>query len=343
MAGIQIADYWPGDDIGFQVVEPTSKAIARANATWAQVAPPWNYERLFPLPIIRAGRDLIPGYTDASLREHVRNLRSHGLKVLFRIQVCCAPPTHEELENVSAAWWDEWFRQYEGFVLYHANLAREEGVDAILLDWSANLTVPANGGPDDYVSRWEGLMGRARKAYSGPFGIDTLAGSPAGSYAEPWMFNEFRPFLHLFDFVGVALWGGLSDNASPTQGLLDLNAEALAEGTLDAVTRATGLPTVVSGAAFPANDGTSINARDVSEPNFAGEFGPESALTLPYDGLEQAMVYQALLKAIAGHPGVIGFYPFHYNWTSLPLGLNYSIRGKAAERVVTEWYGSIPR
>jgi hypothetical protein len=340
MAGIQIADYWPGDESGFQVVDSTSQAILRTKANWVQIAPPWNYRQHFPLPLIENSRELIPGYPDASLRGHVQNLKSQGFKVLFRIQVCCNSPTPEEIEGVDSAWWDVWFQQYENFVLYHANLSREEGVDAILLDWSSAFAVPSpqSGGPADYVERWTALMGRARHAYSGPFGIDMVWGSSVGSYGVPWPYTDFKPILHLFDFLGIAIWGGLSDNFSPTQDLLDQNAEALLTGTFDPVTAETGLPVIISGVAFPSCDGASTNSFGGNDPNFSAEFGPESRITMLYDGIEQAMVYQGLLKAIAHHPGVIGMYPFHYNWTSLPLGQNVSIRGKAAEKVVTEWY-----
>ena len=343
-AGIQIADYWPGTADGPPAyVEATSQAIARTHASWVQVAPPWNYQQLFPRPIIKNDRALVPGYPEADLRSHVRNLKAHGFHVLFRIQVCCTSPTEAQVATASSAWFDDWFAQYDAFVLYHAQLAQQEGVEAILLDWSGNLLLPgAASAPADAATRWNAVIDHARAAYSGKLGYDLLTLGSGDPAAQPWPFSSLGPLAARFDFFGIAMWGPLATTTTPTQSQLDQAVAALFAGTFASVSSATGKPIIISGLAYGSHDGAAQAAIPETDPGFAAAFGREASATLPYDPLEQAMIVQAVMANIATTPTVVGLYPFHYNWVSLPKEAGFSLRGKPAEGVLTQWYGTLP-
>jgi hypothetical protein len=77
-------------------------------------------------------------------------------------------------------------------------------------------------------------------------------------------------------------------------------------------------------------------------------FDPATLVWEPYstkyqlDLLEQAMGYDAILRAIADHPYIIGTYPFLYLPDTYPLTLEFNIRDKPAEEVLSQWYQSIP-
>jgi hypothetical protein len=93
----------------------------------------------------------------------------------------------------------------------------------------------------------------------------------------------------------------------------------------------------LSSIAYGSFDGTAVGDRDVWEVALVAFF-PEADLVLVNDPVEQAMVYQGTLKAVAARPHIVGTYPFSYNYIAIPLAPDYSIRGKAAEGVLAEWY-----
>jgi len=343
-AGVQINDFWPaavpaGTSSGFDPgIDSTSQAIGNARANWVQIAPAWDYEQIMPTPILKP----FPGgsYPEASLRAHIRNLKAHGYKVFLLLQTCCNEPTDAFTQSVdaNAAWWDAWYAQIENFILFHAVLAEEEGVDAIAL---AQGNALYGNAPAGRIQRWEALEAKLRLAYGGLFGytLSTLDSCCSYSPTNGFFNGGIEEIYHLMDFIAVYIWAGIADNTTPTQAHLDTNAEALFAGALDPIYTATNLPIIVP-LAYASYDGGAINARFVDDVAYISGF-PEKDSPLTYDGIEQAMVYQAIMKAVAKRPHVTGLYPFGYNWVTMSLAPIYGIRGKAAEKVLAEWYESI--
>jgi len=341
-AGVQINDFWPASvpaeqSSGFDMIESTSQAVENARATWVQIAPVWDYEQILPTPILNPPPEG-EAYPDAALRKQIRNLKSHGFKIFLLIQVCCNEPNDAFTQGADAAWWDAWYAQIENFILFYARLAEEEGVDAIALAQSNNLY---NTAPADRIQRWEAIQAKLRLAYGGLFGytLSTLNSccsySPTGGYFN----GGIEEIAHLLDFIAVYIWAGIADNVSPAQEHLDTNAEALFAGAIDTIFTAANVPIIVP-LAFASYDGGAVNAIFVDDIAYIPGF-PEKDSLLAYDGIEQAMVYQAIMKAVARRPHVTGLYPFGYNWVTMPLAPVHGIRGKAAEKVLAEWYDSI--
>ena len=318
------------------MIESTSLAVENARATWVQIAPVWDYEQILPTPILNPPPEG-EAYPDEALRKQIRNLKAHGFKIFLLIQVCCNEPNDAFTQSANAAWWDAWYAQIENFILFYARLAEEEGVDAIALAQSNNLYSNA---PADRIKRWESLQAKWRLAYSGLFGYTLSTLDSCCSYSPTDGFNGgIEEIAHLLDFIAVYIWAGIADNAAPTQAHLDNNAEALFASALDPIYTATNLPIIVP-LAYASYDGGAINALFVDDVAYINGF-PEKDSPLAYDGIEQAMVYQAIMKAVASRPHVTGLYPFGYNWVTMPLAPVYGIRGKAAEKVLAEWYESI--
>jgi len=144
---------------------------------------------------------------------------------------------------------------------------------------------------------------------------------------------------HVLDFIAVYIWAGIADNVAPTQEHLDTNAEALFAGAIDPIYAAANLP-IIAPLAFASYDGGAINAIFVDDIAYINGF-PERDSPQTFDGIEQAMIYQAIMKAVAKRPHITGVYPFGYNWVTMPLAPVYGIRGKAAEKVLAEWFESI--
>ena len=328
-----------GESSGFDLIDSTSQSVANSNSTWVQIAPAWDYEGWEP-PILKPF--IGSSYSEASLRAHIRNLKAHGFKVFLLIQTCCNEPSDAFTSSASAdaTWWDAWYAQIENFILFHATLAEEEGVDAIALAQGDALFL--NAPTVDRLARWAALLDKWRLAYSGAIGYDLSLLDSCCSYSPPGGFfvggAGIEEIAHLFDFFGVSTWAGIANNLNPTQNHLDINAEALFSDALDPIFSTAGKPIIII-PAYASYDGGAVNAIPV-DPVAVASGEPEGDSIYPYDGIEQAMIYQAIMKAVAKRPHITGVYPFGYNWVTMPLAPIYGIRGKAAEKVLAEWYAA---
>jgi hypothetical protein len=118
---------------------------------------------------------------------------------------------------------------------------------------------------------------------------------------------------------------------------LTAEAEAVFRDVLDPLHGDTGLPVVLHSVAYGSYDGGANNRSDVFDIANAVYF-PEALLQVESDLAEQAMIFDAVLAAVAARPYITGFYPFLYQYNALPLAPDYSVRGKPAEGVVAAWY-----
>ncbi|GMA37662.1 glycoside hydrolase family 113 [Demequina litorisediminis] len=105
--------------------------------------------------------------TDDEIREAAAHARELGLRV-------CLKPTVNVKDGTWRAYigffdqdvpgeptWDEWFDEYEAYILHHAALAEEIGADLFCIGCEM---VRADARED----RWRALAARVREVYSGP-------------------------------------------------------------------------------------------------------------------------------------------------------------------------------
>ena len=336
-AGVFLADIW--DDNLSAVTRSTNEAAKRgASATWVLIAPPWDHQELDPLPIISNEDVPVPAYPDeATLREHIREIKADGLKLTMEPQVCCQPTG--DTSKRGDEWLMAWMDQYESFLLYHARIAQAEGVEKLLLDWGANFVLPAGDHQELgwLEPRWKEMMANVRSAYEGPIGYSLLAGWDQGNYDPPWPATALEPIQEEFDFWGVHLWQGLASSGDATQGELDAEAEQIFAQMLDPLHATDGKPIVLASIAYGSFNGGTVGDKSVWQVALEA-YSPEGETTLVYDGAEQAMAMQAIMRAVAKRPFIVGSYPFLYQYNGQPLSPDYSVRGKPAEGTLAEWY-----
>jgi len=340
-AGVFLADYW------FEhltaVTRSTNQAARRnANATWAMIAPPWDYRQIDPVPIISNVGVSVPAYpTEDALRGHIRDIKADGLKVTMEAQICCRETEVGDTSTRSEAWFTAWFDQYEAFLLYHARIAAEEGVDKLLLYWAADQVVSTSDSRRHQLfdDRMREILLKVKSVYSGPIGYSIIISQGKGIYQPPWPYESgsLTAIEDLIDFWGVHVWQGFATTNNATQADLDDEVERVFAATLDPVYLASQKPLVLVSIAYGSYDGAAKSDKNVFEVALV-PFFPEGNNTLVYDGIEQAMVMQAVMRAVAKRPFILGSYPFGYQYNALPLSPDYSIRGKPAERTLGEWY-----
>jgi hypothetical protein len=308
------------------------------NMSWVQLAPPWDYTQTMPVPII--GNVVSQAqYTDQQLHDQSLYFTKAGLNVAYRVQVCCTPVP--DTSSVSSAWWDAWFSTYQAFLVHHAQIAQATGVGRIVLAYpNVDFALPGMGtAAPDAEARWRAMMPAVRAAYSGRIGYDLLVVGPAGSYNLPGEWNSLKVIADLFDFWGIGLWHGYVTTNDATQQEIDAGVDATFAAAMDALYAQSPKPQILTSVAVASYDGAAINAIG-NDMVLMNTYGPESANKLTYDGLEQAMVYQSLLRAVASRPYIVGFYPFNYRYVPASAAPDWSVRGKAAEGVIASWYGS---
>lgn len=335
-AGVWENDYW--FDTMKPVVGPTALVAKHAaKANWVQIGPPWDYTQVSPLPVLSNQNPTVPAYrNEADLRTHIRESKARGLKVMLLPQICCNTPVGQTFDE---AWYEQWYDQYEAFVLYHARIAAEEGVDSVALEWAA-AHVQALPGYQPvfpwFEQRWRELMAKVRAVYDGPVGYTFIVNRPVDTYGHAWPFIESEPILDLFDFFNVALWAGVAVGNNDTQAEITERVRKVFDNDIRPIHEATGKPVVIGSVAYGSYDGAARSLLDVfTVANSV--FYPEQDNVLDYDPIEQAMVYQAVMQTVADRPYVVGVYPFGYQYIALPQGPDYSIRGKPAEGVFAAW------
>jgi hypothetical protein len=229
-AGVELVDY--GSAAFAPLIPGTAEHLKSVGVGWAQLAPPWDYAQVDPLPVV-VNDPTKAQYTDDELRGQTMALRAAGMKVTFRPQVCCT--FQGDTSGKSAAWWDAWFATYQAFLVHHAQIAADTGVDQIFLQ---DLRFAYPGNPQaaaDAEARWRKLMPAVRAVYHGAIGQQLgIIGSP-GDNALPGNWPYVEPIDDLFDFYAVSIFKGVTTSATASQGQLDAGMETLFAQSFDAV------------------------------------------------------------------------------------------------------------
>lgn len=327
--GVQFVDFW---DSTFPNQYSSTINHLKANGyDWIAIAPPWDIKRQDP-PEISNQAVKVPAYPDKELREHVRAFKKAGFKVLLQVQVCCEPVSFEARNE---GWWHTWYDQFEQFVSYHAELAKQEGVDAIVIAYDKGL-------PSDPVSpsfssaRWKKIIEIA-KSSGALIGYETLGWGASYEDVIPAP-ADLIDFWDKLDFMGVALWGDVVKGNNPTQEAFDTGMQTMIS-KLNKTYEKFKKPIVLVGVAYESRKGAGLEKSD--QESFETWEDPEQAAP-SYNATEQAMIYEALMRAIADRDYITGIFPFGYWYADAPLTVDSSIRAKMAERVLTSWFKSIP-
>ena len=272
------------------------------------------------------------------MRLHIQACKAQGLKVMLEPQVCCNSPPWEQ--TFGETWYQAWFDQYEAFLLYHAQIAADEGVDSIVLDWQGVNVSALPSSPNAlpwFEQRWRDLMTKVRNVYGGTIGYSIHVGHAFDESYPVGSLPKLQPILDLFDFLGVAIWAGLAGSNEDTQEQINARVTTLFDSVLKPIYDDTGLPLILSSVAYGSYDGAARSKLGVYEVGLVAWF-PEQDSEFVNDPIEQAVVYQAIMQAVADRPYITGVFPFGYPYLALPVSTDYGIRGKPAEQVLSAWY-----
>jgi hypothetical protein len=245
---------------------------------------------------------------DKALVHAINKAHSLGMKVMLKPHV-----------DVKTGQWrgdiipsGEWFASYKNYILYYAKLAGLYNVEFFSIGTElVNTTTP--GRQDE----WEDIIGEVRKVFPGSL-----------VYSANW--NEYADvgFWDKLDYVGIDAYFPLTAKKDPTKEELIAawkNNALLIDNWLKQ--NKINKPVVFTEVGYCSADGTNIQ--------------PWTTFSNVSEGLvdqeEQADALDAMLTVCSTYSWLKGFYWWNYfpqeRWS--PLG--YTIRGKKAEEVLSEW------
>jgi hypothetical protein len=328
--GALFADFWW--DIFEDLLDSTHTRLKENNFEWIEIAAPWDYKQVNPVPIITY-EGFGHTYDEEEIDLHLKRTKADGFKIFLAPQICCVDTSRA---SFSDEWWNAWFAQYENYVLYFADLASKYDVDALAIsgDWIALEQKPSN-----YKQRLEAIYSKVRQHYNGKLGRSIYMQGTIDNIEDLWPQISSTPFMDEWDFFAVSMWIGMTTKNSPTQEELNSNVKTIFEARLKPLYDAYEKPIVLGQVAYASVDGGLKGKIGVFEPEIQlwNSYSDEYTLDLE----EQAMGYEAIMKNVAETPYIVGLYPFTYWPDAFPLSKEYNIRDKPAEEVLRQWYESI--
>lgn len=246
------------------------------------------------------------------IRRSAEQAHRRGLKVLsFPVVLLRRPREDEWRGNLDPRNVDRWFRNYGEHIVRLARLAEELKIEAFCVG-SELSSLELHG------NRWRDLIAQVRQVYSGEV-----------IYSANWDHYQRMPFWNSVDAIGLSGYFELSRSTDPSLEVLTKEWTRLRKTILAWSAREQGSkPIVFTEIGYSNQDGTNMYPWDY-------------AREAPPDPREQAMCYEAFIRAWHGQPGFGG--AFFYNWFGFDslTDTGYSPRGKPAAELIKIWYGGL--
>jgi hypothetical protein len=160
--------------------------------------------------------DLRKTPTDERLKELAAHAHAKGLRVALMPIVLLENPREGEWRGkIAPANWEDWWEDYENYVLHYAWIAESIQADIYLVGSELVST-------EDQADRWRGLIRSVRGAYKGRL-----------SYSANWDHYDQIAWWSDLDIVGMTTYHDLSGGEEPTLDVLMSRWEPIRKNILD--------------------------------------------------------------------------------------------------------------
>jgi hypothetical protein len=314
--------------------------IKNSNANWLVLHPTWTFTRISP-PVLEIDPSQDMFYSESV--STIMYARNQGLK----IAIFPSPNFDQDIEDWwidtqrDFSWWVAWFEAYEKFIFHHADIASQNGAEAVILGGEWILPALPDGDlgdgsksnvPEDAPSRWSAILEGVRQRFKGA--IIWAAPYPEG-------INKPPPFIGEVDGIYILLSASLA--SAPDAGFDSLRNEAskLIDDELLPFQQDTNKPIIIA-AEYPSADGgiTGCLPDQNGDCIHLSRLYPQNddIQELKLDLTEQTDVYNALFAVINERDWIAGFVSEGY-YPPLPLlDKSSSIHGKPASGTLWYWY-----
>lgn len=249
---------------------------------------------------------------EAMLGRAAAAAHKHGLKVLaFPLVLLTHAGEREWRGSLEPENLDEWFENYTAHFVRLARACEAEGVEALCVGSEFSSL-------EEHEAHWRDLIAAVREVYSG----EVL-------YSSNWDHYEEVPFWDAVDRIGLSGYYELTESKEPTLEALTQKWTSIREELLAWKREAAPeTPLVFTEIGYANLDGTNVYPWDYTMEG-------------PPDPREQALCYEAFIRAWTGEAELGGVY--FYNWFGVDSvdDTGYSPRGKPAAHVIRLWYETL--
>ena len=251
--------------------------------------------------------------TDAEIRRAIDLARQRRLKIMLKPVVNCRDGSWRATINFETEQeWDEWWRNYERFLLHYAQIAAETKCEMFCVGCEMRST-------ERFGDRWRWLIEAVRRAYDGPIVYNSN--------------HDDFDRIEWFDSVDVV---GISAYWPVTNGE-DTSLEAMLAGWRPFRDRLCSFAARTKKPILFAEIGMRSAKTCSSMP---WDWNHQE---LPYDGEEQARYYEAAFRTFWAEPWFLGY--FWWDWKArlyepeqAESNTDFCAFGKPAKKVLQHWY-----
>jgi len=292
----------------------TAQKLKATGHTWVTLAPPWDC----------LGEGSTEGHSnypnEEKFIEHVQVFKRAGLKVAMEPQIGC---TEREVEKDNA-YWENYFKEQEEFLVSQAKLAERAEVDAFYFSGFESQEAPFEVG-----ERWRNIWVEIITVFSGKVGEHTWYFGAGEKPSVTPDLDYYRPWADLLDFFVFQTTASLSTSSIISDEELTVRATRHLEGPRQ-LYREFNKPVMVMTAYASVKDswkGADHYSIDLMNAAWGGESEWQQG-KYEFSGEDQARVLHAYWNAIKGLPWIIGFANFGYWHWAMPLAPGPSVREK---------------
>lgn len=282
--------------------------IAEVGANWIQFTPAWFQNARNASAIARTPMTV----SDDRLERAIALARKYRLKVFLTPHLYLPNDSRSTIRPDDRG---AWFASYTTFISHYAAMAQRLGVEQFAV--GSELASISDDRPG-----WLQVIREVRARYHGTV-----------LYAAEPEEAERVPFWDALDVIGIDAYYPLSTAPTTDVSVLQKAWEPIRAAMAAGAARYD-RKILFTEAGYTSQEGTTMRPNDWTLGTPGWTLGKPSER-------EQAAAYQALLATFSNQPWWEGVY--WWVWNALPddgsdHATNYSPRGKAAERVIREWW-----
>lgn len=307
--------------------------IAKHNINWISQTP-FGWQSGFDNPQIGTNRNIERkryqawwGERDDGLRITTRLAKEKGIKTILKPHIWLRDDQGKwrgEIEMKSEEDWQEWFKNYEEFILHYALIAEEEGMEMLCIGTELHRSCT------EREANWRALIAKIRAVYSGDL---TYAANFSGEYQEVSFWDEL-------DYIGVQAYFSLTKiEEASLEELKKGWEEPLAE--LESYSRKFDKPILF----------TEVGYKSTKDSGKTPWEWPQRISREERENIHseqhQADLYEALFAEVFNKPFIAGVHLWKWfptygdtksRYRKREFDIDFSPQGKPAEAVMSKWY-----
>ena len=319
----------------YQIDSTSILDLVDKHVNWISQTPfGWQREHNSPQIGNQIGReDGWWGESDKGLRETTRLAKVYGIKTILKPHIWLRDSQGKwrgEIQMGSEEDWQMWFSNYEQFILHYARLAEEEQIEMLCIGTELHRTCV------EREADWRNLIAKIRAVYSGQL---TYAANFADEYEEVAFWDKL-------DYIGVQGYFPVAKTENPEVEEI-MNGWKSHLGNLRKFSEQYQKPVLFTEIGYKSTRESGI------EPWQWPQRMDEEERKAIFSEETQANLYEGMFEVLANEPFIAGFHFWKWypkipdsangqvrrGWNNGAYNIDFTPQGKAAERVMSDWFG----